>query len=123
MCIRDSDTHVIIRISNQRRQLLQKITATICDLFLPTGKGRLRLSLIHICSKRDMCARKDPKVYEDAEDISSLPLSPWLVGFMLARGKCLKSKRVRPRTGDTVIDRKTYVALSDDCLLYTSRCV
>lgn len=65
-------------------------------------------------SKRDTCARKDPKVYDDAEDISSLPLSPWLVGFMLARGKCQKSKRSRPRTGDTVIDRKTYVSLSDD---------
>ena len=35
------DTHVIIRVSNQRRQLLQKITTTIRDLLLPTGKGRL----------------------------------------------------------------------------------
>ena len=35
------DTHVIIRIRNKRRQLLQKITATVCDLLLPAGKGRL----------------------------------------------------------------------------------
>ena len=40
------DAHVIIRISNQRRQLLQKITATIRDLLLPTGKSRLRAPII-----------------------------------------------------------------------------
>lgn len=83
----------------------------ICGL---ERKRKEKQDFLNSRSKRDTCARKDPKVYEDAEDISSLPLSPWLVGFMLARGKCQKSKRSRPRTGDTVIDRKTYVSLSDD---------
>ena len=52
------DTHVIIRISNQRRQLLQKITATICDLFLPTGKGRLRSPIVLRLDRDAVLARK-----------------------------------------------------------------
>ena len=40
------DTHVIIRVSNQRRQFLQEIATTVRDLLLPAGKGRLRTPII-----------------------------------------------------------------------------
>ena len=65
-------------------------------------------------SPRDTCSRKEPLIYENAESIDDLPLSPWLVGFMLARGQYRKEKRKRSRTDDYVIDRKTFVMLTDD---------
>lgn len=40
------DTHKIIRVGNQSRQLLQKITTTIRDLLLPAGKSCLRSPII-----------------------------------------------------------------------------
>ena len=52
------DTHVIIRISNQRRQLLQKITTTISDLLLPTSKGRLRAPIILRLDRDAVLTRK-----------------------------------------------------------------
>ena len=65
-------------------------------------------------SPRDTYTKQNPIIYDDSEDTDSLPLSPWLVGFMLMCGKCAKSKRKRPRTNDYVIDRRTFVMLSDD---------
>ena len=52
------DTHVIIRVSNQRRQFLQKIAATVRNLLLPTGKGRLRSPIILRLNRDAVLARK-----------------------------------------------------------------
>ena len=52
------DTHKIIRISNQRRQLLQKITTTVRNLLLSTSKGRLRAPIILRLHRNAVLARE-----------------------------------------------------------------
>ena len=52
------NTHKIIRISNQSRQLLQKITTTIRNLLLPTSKSSLRTPIILRLHRNTVLARK-----------------------------------------------------------------